>query len=262
MSSEVRVTDPHTGGQKGQKEERYDLLPYEALDEVARVYSFGAKKYANDNWLKGYSWRLSLGALLRHVARFAAREDRDPESGLHHLAHAVFHCLALITFGQRAGGTDDRMAAKEEDPARATDDRMTAKEEDPARATDEDTPRAGDKVLAIYEHKGATPYTVAHTEICDGGLKVHFSSAYNPRLWDWSENLVVVKRANCTDEDPPRAGDEILGIFEHKGAIPYKVAYTEICDGRLKVYSLGRDTAFNKNWSNEVVVVKRAGAVQ
>jgi len=105
---EVRVTDPTTGGQKGQKPERYDLLPWDAMDEVARVYGFGATKYADDNWLKGYSWRLSLGALVRHVAAVMRGEDRDAESGLLHLAHAAWHCLTLITFYQRRLGTDDR----------------------------------------------------------------------------------------------------------------------------------------------------------
>lgn len=70
----------------------------------------------DDNWLKGYSWRLSLGALFRHVVKFACREDVDQESGLHHLAHAVFHCLCLITFGLRNLGTDDRMLAAKAEP--------------------------------------------------------------------------------------------------------------------------------------------------
>lgn len=122
MSTETRIVDPNTGGEKGQKPERYDLIPWRAMDEVARVYAFGAKKYADDNWLKGYSWRLSLGALFRHVACFAARQDVDPESGLHHLAHAVFHCLCLITFGMRNLGTDDRMAATTYVPAECAPD--------------------------------------------------------------------------------------------------------------------------------------------
>jgi len=97
-----------TGGRKGVKDERFDLLPVWALEEVARVYAYGAIKYAPDNWLLGYSWRWSLGALLRHIYRFMAGEDIDPESGLHHLAHAVFHCLALMTFWKYGKGTDDR----------------------------------------------------------------------------------------------------------------------------------------------------------
>lgn len=108
MGTEVRVTDPVTGGQKGIKPERFDLFPFDALEEVARVYGYGASKYADDNWLKGYRWRLSMGALLRHVARFALGEDRDPETGCLHLAHAAWHCLTLITFTLRGLGTDDR----------------------------------------------------------------------------------------------------------------------------------------------------------
>lgn len=106
--SEVRIVDPTTGGEKGQKPERYDLFPFDALDEIARVYGVGAQKYADDNWLRGYSWRLSAGALCRHVARFMVGEDRDPETGCLHLAHAAWHCLTLITFKLRELGTDDR----------------------------------------------------------------------------------------------------------------------------------------------------------
>lgn len=108
MSEEIRVTDPTTGGQKGQKLERFDLFPFDALEELARVYGIGAKKYADDNWLKGYRWRLSAGALLRHVARFMLGEDIDPETGCLHLAHAAWHCLTLIVFYKRRLGTDDR----------------------------------------------------------------------------------------------------------------------------------------------------------
>ncbi len=111
MTTEVRIVDPKTGGEKGQKAERFDLLPYDALEEVARVYGIGARKYADDNWLKGYAWRLSLGALMRHVARFMLGEDRDPETGCLHLAHAAWHCLTVITFFMRGLGTDDRAPA-------------------------------------------------------------------------------------------------------------------------------------------------------
>jgi hypothetical protein len=107
-AKEVRITDPVTGGQKGQKPERFDLIPFEALTEVARVYGFGATKYADDNWRKGYAWRLSLGAMLRHIAAWAMGYPTDPESKLPHLAHAAWHCLTLLTFEAHGLGTDDR----------------------------------------------------------------------------------------------------------------------------------------------------------
>lgn len=113
VSGEERVTDLKTGGQKGIKPERFDLIPMDAMQEVARVYGYGAKKYADNNWLKGYSWSLSFGALLRHVALAMLGEDRDKETGLLHTAHAAFHCLAITTFIMRKLGTDNRVKPKE-----------------------------------------------------------------------------------------------------------------------------------------------------
>jgi hypothetical protein len=95
---EVRVTDPDTGGMKGQKPERYSLLPVEALAEVARVYEYGSRKYDDHNWRKGYAWSLSYDALQRHINAFWRGESYDLESGLHHLAHATFHLFTLMTF--------------------------------------------------------------------------------------------------------------------------------------------------------------------
>lgn len=98
VSGETRVTDPTSGAQKGQKLERFDLIPVPALQELARVYGMGAQKYAERNWEKGYAWSLSYAALQRHLNAFWNGEERDPESGLSHLAHAAFHVFALLTY--------------------------------------------------------------------------------------------------------------------------------------------------------------------
>lgn len=112
-TGEIRVTDPVTGGQKGQKPERFDLIPAGAMEEVARVYGAGARKYDAHNWAKGYSWNLSIGALERHLAKFKqglSIDDQGPESTMcHHLACVVFHALALMTFERHGLGTDDRL---------------------------------------------------------------------------------------------------------------------------------------------------------
>jgi hypothetical protein len=105
---EVRITSD-TGGQKGRKPERLDLIPPDALFELARVYGMGAEKYDDHNYLKGYNWSLSYASLLRHATQWANGEDRDDESGLHHLAHAAWHCFALMMFQRHALGTDDRI---------------------------------------------------------------------------------------------------------------------------------------------------------
>ena len=112
--SETRVTNPSTGGQKGQKPEQMSLLPIEALQAVSRVYAFGAEKYDRHNWRKGYDWHLSYDAVQRHLMAFWAGEDTDPESGEPHLAHAVFHLLTLMSFSRDYPEGDDRYRASRE----------------------------------------------------------------------------------------------------------------------------------------------------
>lgn len=106
--SENRRKDPTTGGEKGVKLERFDLIPALPLEEISRVYGYGAGKYAERNWERGYNWSWSYGALQRHLNAFWRGEDIDKESGLPHLAHAAFHCLALMEFGRTHPEKDDR----------------------------------------------------------------------------------------------------------------------------------------------------------
>ena len=110
---EVRKVDPTTGGMKGQKPERYDLIPWDSMAVLARVYGYGAKKYEDTdvgehNWRRGYRWSLNFAAMMRHATAWYEGESYDPESGIHHLAHAAWHCLTLIWFEIHGRGTDDR----------------------------------------------------------------------------------------------------------------------------------------------------------
>lgn len=106
--AETRITDEVTGGQKGQKDCQLGALDPQALWQVGNVAGFGNQKYARYNFAKGYRWSLSYDALQRHLMLFWNGENIDEESGLPHLAHAAWHCLALLTFSLRERGTDDR----------------------------------------------------------------------------------------------------------------------------------------------------------
>lgn len=97
-----------SGGRKGIKICRYDLIPHEALAELSAAYGIGAKKYDENNWLKGIAWMKNVGALMRHLYRWVAREDFDPETGIHHMALVSWHAFALMTFQSRGLGEDDR----------------------------------------------------------------------------------------------------------------------------------------------------------
>lgn len=108
MSDEVRITNPETGGQKGRKAQRFELLPWAELAQVAELYAFGASKYDDHNWRKGFAWSLSYGAMLRHASLFWEGEDYDDETGCHHLTSVVFHALALLYFNKHHRNLDDR----------------------------------------------------------------------------------------------------------------------------------------------------------
>lgn len=107
-TDEVRVTDSATGGAKGEKLERYDLIPAGPLHLLARLYGVGAQKYDVRNWERGYSWHLSFRALMGHAWAFWRGEDNDPGTGLPHMVHVAWHALAMVDFQVRGSGTDDR----------------------------------------------------------------------------------------------------------------------------------------------------------
>ena len=113
--AEQRITDPVTGGQKGSKPSQLSMIPPRALLAIGEVYGHGAKKYDRHNWRKGYRWSLSIDALFRHLLAWLDGETTDPESGISHLAHAAWHCLALMTFQEEGLGTDDRVSRAKED---------------------------------------------------------------------------------------------------------------------------------------------------
>ncbi len=108
MKTEKRIVNAKTGGAKGQKLERFDLIPVEPLEELARLYGEGAKKYAEDNWRKGYSWKLSFAAMMRHAWLWWRGEKKDKQLKIHHLACVCWHAFTLMWFEIHKKELDDR----------------------------------------------------------------------------------------------------------------------------------------------------------
>jgi hypothetical protein len=79
---------------------RWDLVPPE-FEEVVRVLTYGATKYADRNWERGISYGRLIAATLRHLFAWIRGEREDPETGLHHLAHAGCDILFLLTYELR-----------------------------------------------------------------------------------------------------------------------------------------------------------------
>lgn len=85
------------------------LVPINFVVGVAKVATFGAKKYDSNNWQKGEKQRY-LDALLRHINAYLSGELTDSETGLSHLYHAGCN-LAFIDWFDTASteicdGTD------------------------------------------------------------------------------------------------------------------------------------------------------------
>jgi hypothetical protein len=85
-----------------------ELLPSDALFEVAKVLTFGANKYSANNWRKGMEWTRLYGAINRHLHQWNGGEMADKESQLNHLAHAACGILMLLEHELKGLGKDDR----------------------------------------------------------------------------------------------------------------------------------------------------------
>lgn len=136
--NEVRTTSS-TGGQKGVKLARYDLIPVGPLKALAEHYGRGAAKYADHQWRNGYEWSKSIAALDRHKGAFWGGEDYDTcpsdgegcqhvdqygdpfhalpspngptcynHTGSHHLDGMMWHAFALREFVENFPEHDDR----------------------------------------------------------------------------------------------------------------------------------------------------------
>lgn len=78
---------------------RWHLMPFEELEDVTAILTFGAEKYSPDNWKKvPDAHNRYLSALFRHIVAYAEGKEKDAESGRHHLAHAICNCLFLMWF--------------------------------------------------------------------------------------------------------------------------------------------------------------------
>lgn len=126
--SEVRTAST-TGGEKGVKLARYELIPTGPLQELASRFGLGAMKYDHRNWERGYEWSKSFGALMRHAQAFwsgEADDDLGEEAfeaagvepvrdaagripGSSHLAAVAFHALALLEWTATHPEFDDRV---------------------------------------------------------------------------------------------------------------------------------------------------------
>ena len=85
---------------------RYDLLPFESIEEIMRVLEYGCNKYGKNNWQKIENAHERLwNAAMRHL--IAAKDDIDAidnETNFSHLSHCAANLLFLLWFSKNKEG--------------------------------------------------------------------------------------------------------------------------------------------------------------
>ncbi len=115
----LEVIDSHSPSDGVVKDDagktRYELLPWESLKQVADVFGYGAEKYFDNSWRTQdkATYNRTFGSVMRHLTQWQMGEDKDPESGLNHLAHAASQLLILMFVEQHYPDKDDRIYSKE-----------------------------------------------------------------------------------------------------------------------------------------------------
>ena len=94
-----------------QSKPRMELLPPDALIEIAKVMTFGSNnKYPSRNWELngGLPFSRLYASLQRHLNAFWSGQDYDEETNLPSLAHAGACMLMILAQFLRHKGADDR----------------------------------------------------------------------------------------------------------------------------------------------------------
>lgn len=100
------MSDLHIPGAKDDAEKRRMGLVVmgfaRALDAVADVATYGARKYTDDGWVSvDDGQRRYTDAMLRHITAEGRGEAVDAESGLAHAAHSAWNALARLELALR-----------------------------------------------------------------------------------------------------------------------------------------------------------------
>ena len=74
---------------------RWDLLPWDLVEQTVDVLTFGADKYAPEAWRQETKSDDYFAALMRHIVAYRKGEVIDPESGKTHLAHAMCNLIFI-----------------------------------------------------------------------------------------------------------------------------------------------------------------------
>lgn len=115
MSDEIKpgfYKDGNPKTQYGQKKPPMWYAPFPALYKAALVHLQGALKYGHFNWrIEPVSVSTYMDAAMRHMEAWVNGEENAPDTGLHHLAHAVANLNIIMDAQEYDTMIDDRSDA-------------------------------------------------------------------------------------------------------------------------------------------------------
>jgi len=123
MKEEKTQNDPSRASRFNKNKLRYDLIPSYPMEQLAKLFTFGAKKYAPHNWKKGMPWSEVEASLRRHLEAYSAGEDFDYDkdckgcqegncdthSGLYHMTAVMWNAAVLTDYYRSNPKFDDRL---------------------------------------------------------------------------------------------------------------------------------------------------------
>jgi hypothetical protein len=109
------------GGFKAdQGKSRMGLIPPKELLQLGDLFSLGAQKYSDYNWMLGMDYHRIYDALQRHATKWWAGEETDEVDGQHHLISVAWCALTLLHFVNNSG----RYAQFDDRPHTWTDEKI------------------------------------------------------------------------------------------------------------------------------------------
>lgn len=112
LDRNMKSLNDHTKGSSFTKHDsgkpRMSLIPAAAQLEVAKVFTYGADKYGPNNYQKGADHSRYVDAAQRHINDYCQGNDKDKESELFVIAHAIASLYIVLESKIKGYGKDDR----------------------------------------------------------------------------------------------------------------------------------------------------------
>lgn len=123
-------TKPKEGALRYDKNKpQLELISPIAMEGLAGILTFGAKKYAAHNWRKGMNWSRAIGSLKRHLNEFEKGIDYDYDescegcqkkeclnhTGLLHIDQVLCNAMFLSEYARTHKELDDRFKIEKKD---------------------------------------------------------------------------------------------------------------------------------------------------